>query len=47
VDRALVIMPTNNRLMATIDHEATPDVRMLVKTWGCMPCAAHRAWRRR
>jgi hypothetical protein len=30
----LVIMPTNNRLMATTDSGATPDVRMLVKTWG-------------
>jgi hypothetical protein len=29
----LVIMPTNNRLMA-LDPEAMPDVRTLVKTWG-------------
>src|SRR5215469_13782283 len=29
----LVIMPTNNRLMA-LDPEATPDVRTLIKAWG-------------
>ena len=29
----LVIMPTNNRLMA-LDPEAAPEVRTLVKTWG-------------
>ncbi len=29
----LVIMPTNNRLMA-LDPEATPEIRALVKTWG-------------
>lgn len=29
----LVIMPTNNRLMA-VDPDAMPDVRTLVRTWG-------------
>jgi hypothetical protein len=29
----LVIMPTNNRLMSTVEPGAT-DVRLLVKTWG-------------
>ena len=29
----LVIMPTNNRLMA-LDPEAAPEARILVKTWG-------------
>jgi len=30
----LVVMPTNNRLMATDHGGATPDVRMLVEAWG-------------
>lgn len=30
----LAIMPTNNRLMATTEGDATSEVRTLVKAWG-------------
>jgi len=30
----LAIMPTNNRLMATVDGDAGSEVRTLVKAWG-------------
>jgi Domain of unknown function (DUF1772) len=30
----LVIMPTNNRLLSTIEPNAASDVRTLVRTWG-------------
>lgn len=30
----MAIMPINNRLMVAADSGVTPDVRLLVKTWG-------------
>jgi hypothetical protein len=32
----IVIMPTNNRLMATTPEQAGPDSRKLIETWGTL-----------